>query len=245
MINDLYLISEKDKNEYLNLAERKLSQFSKDLPQITILFEDLYIDAPIATYANFRDALFHFLKMRSLGDEIQILQEMYAMEEHLHRSLKDTVISLFQHLSISLEYLIHIMDFNNDKLRASIDEKTRLFLDLNCNKTIADIKFEMKSIFDSNEKDKWPVIILYTYNKQKKSLYCNRYRKMLHQIKNECLTIRSVSLSIERPIGNEKSVKYYIEFYYNIIHSLKEMEVFEYLPFAHYMYKIYADVFCV
>ena len=44
MISDLYLISEKDKNKYLDLAEKQITQFSKELPEITILFQSLCIN---------------------------------------------------------------------------------------------------------------------------------------------------------------------------------------------------------
>lgn len=245
MISDLYLISEKDKNKYLDLAEKQITQFSKELPEITILFQSLCINVPITTYANFRDALFHFLKMRSLGDEIQILQEIYAMEEHLHRSLKDTVISLFQHLTVKLEYLMNIKPFDNNDLYSKMNEETKKAIDLYKGKSIEEIEFNQQDV-TYNRSDKIEIlatIMLYRYNRYRNESYVNEYRKIIHKVKNECLKIRSVSLSIERPIGNQKSVNYYCAFYNKIINILKNMQVFEYLPFAYLMYKIYIGHF--
>ncbi len=43
----------------------------------------------VACYTNFRDALFHFRKMVQCTEEHEIMQQAFAVKEHLHRARTD------------------------------------------------------------------------------------------------------------------------------------------------------------
>lgn len=244
MINNIVLISEKDKQKYLENIQVMIDQFSRDVQKITESFNDLHVDVPISAYANFRDALFHFLKIRSLGDEIQVLKEMYAIEEHLHRSLKDTVISLFQNITIRLEKLLEIEYFDNKELYTKMDDKTRDIL-----KRIGE--FNTKEEFEAKFKDlreveidRISLALLYFYINEVKPDYKRKYRKIIHNIKNECIKIRNVSLSIDRPLGDQKNTAYYCDFYKTIKKELEDMNIFMYVPFAYQLNSTFTKHLC-
>lgn len=59
-------------------------------------------ELPVACYTNFRDALFHFRKMAKSVEEHEILQQAFAVKEHLGRAKTDARISvLFYYVSVA------------------------------------------------------------------------------------------------------------------------------------------------
>ena len=44
---------------------------------------------PVTCYTNFRDALFHFRKIVNCAEEHEIMQQAFAVKEHLHRARTD------------------------------------------------------------------------------------------------------------------------------------------------------------
>lgn len=49
---------------------------------------------PVTCYTNFRDALFHFRKMANCSEEHEIMQQAFAVQEHLHRARTDAKTSV-------------------------------------------------------------------------------------------------------------------------------------------------------
>ena len=235
MLDYLILLSERDKRKYLDSCQSKLDSYVKDLKLITSLFEELQAEAPLSSYANFRDALFHFLKIRTLGDEVQVLQEIYAMDEHLHRSLKDTVVSLFQRLSVQIEYLMRIPVLSREHIMATMHSDSKLLLD--SNKNVVSLKRALEkpenkiSIEEASK-----LFLIYFYE-----TFCPNniqiFRKTIHSIKNECFDIRSVSLSIERVLSSNKNAEFYKDFYFCVTEELRSCGMFEYVPYAYMMHK--------
>lgn len=51
-------------------------------------------EIPVTCYTNFRDALFHFRKMANCSEEHEIMQQAFAVQEHLHRARTDAKTSV-------------------------------------------------------------------------------------------------------------------------------------------------------
>jgi len=54
---------------------------------------------PVTCYTNFRDALFHFRKMANCSEEHEIMQQAFAVKEHLHRARTDAKTSVLFYFS--------------------------------------------------------------------------------------------------------------------------------------------------
>lgn len=56
-------------------------------------------EIPVTCYTNFRDALFHFRKMARCSEEHEIMQQAFAVKEHLHRARTDAKTSVLFYFS--------------------------------------------------------------------------------------------------------------------------------------------------
>lgn len=77
-------------------------------------------EIPVTCYTNFRDALFHFRKMTNCAEEHEIMQQAFAVKEHLNRARTDAKISVLFYFSRVANYLMNEkeVDFNTKcKLR--------------------------------------------------------------------------------------------------------------------------------
>ena len=69
---------------------------------------------PVTCYTNFRDALFHFRKIVNCAEEHEIMQQAFAVKEHLHRARTDAKTSvLFYFSDVSIN---KISDEDIDKI---------------------------------------------------------------------------------------------------------------------------------
>lgn len=56
-------------------------------------------EIPVTCYTNFRDALFHFRKMANCGEEHEVMQQAFAVKEHLNRARTDAMTSVLFYFS--------------------------------------------------------------------------------------------------------------------------------------------------
>ncbi len=69
---------------------------------------------PITCYTNFRDALFHFRKMVYCSEEHDIMQQAFAVKEHLNRARTDAKISVLFYFSRVASCLIVEGNMNSE-----------------------------------------------------------------------------------------------------------------------------------
>lgn len=74
---------------------------------------------PVTCYTNFRDALFHFRKMVNCSEEHEIMQQAFAVKEHLHRARTDAKTSV-------LFYFTRVANLLMDKDGVDSDTKIQL-----------------------------------------------------------------------------------------------------------------------
>lgn len=84
----------------------------KKLVTLEKYFKATSCQEPSQPYANFRDALFHFRKICETQSLLQINGNMYTLQEHLLRSVKDMMVSLTIFLTEWMEhfFVIHAPD---------------------------------------------------------------------------------------------------------------------------------------
>lgn len=74
----------------------KTAQYLKDYEQYASVWKK---DIPATCYTNFRDALFHFRKMVDCLEEHEIMQQAFAIREHLSRARTDAKTAVIFHYS--------------------------------------------------------------------------------------------------------------------------------------------------
>ena len=97
-----------DQKQKLDDVAEELFEYVDEVKIIKDLFDALPVKAGIASpYLNFRDALFHYKKMREAalnGDNSGFIQQYACIEEHLNRGLKDFSIHLCSNFYIRIIY---------------------------------------------------------------------------------------------------------------------------------------------
>lgn len=74
----------------------KTAQYLKDYEKYASVWKK---DIPATCYTNFRDALFHFRKMVDCLEEHEIMQQAFAVREHLSRARTDAKTAVIFHYS--------------------------------------------------------------------------------------------------------------------------------------------------
>lgn len=88
-------------------------------------------EIPVACYTNFRDALFHFRKLVNSSEEHEILQQAFAIKEHLNRAKVDARTSVFLYYSYVASELIKdetVLEEVKRKLRIILHKMKRTVL---------------------------------------------------------------------------------------------------------------------
>lgn len=96
MVNKNIVISDPEHMQYANYSAQKISMYYKYLYILEKWFEEAGWELPLPCRTNFRDSWFHFKKLYERKDYIKIVQEDYALEEHLIRAVKDAIICYYQ-----------------------------------------------------------------------------------------------------------------------------------------------------
>ena len=80
-------------------------------------------DIPAACYTNFRDALFHFRKMANCSEEHEVMQQAFAVKEHLKRARTDAKTSVLFYYAFLANQLI-----KDDTVEALVKIRLREYL---------------------------------------------------------------------------------------------------------------------
>lgn len=96
MANRNTVLSDTEHNRYANRTAQKLIMYFDYLDSLDKWFKESGLELPLACRTNFRDAWFHFKKLYERRDYVKIVQEEYALEEHLIRAVKDAIICYYQ-----------------------------------------------------------------------------------------------------------------------------------------------------
>ena len=86
---------------------------------------------PVTCYTNFRDALFHFRKMAGCLEEHEILQQAFAVKEHLNRAKTDAMTSVLFYFSYVASCFLKdetILEDVKRKIRISLHQMKNVIL---------------------------------------------------------------------------------------------------------------------
>ena len=226
MLMQVRPISDFDKTAYLVSLMKILDQFVVQLSQVKNLYDDVGYVFPLSCYNNFRDALFHYLKITKLDEESKILCEGYALQEHLHRSIKDSIINFLQQLVICIENLVHL-----NKISQEQEEYSRKCLkEYGCSDCKEILKILEKLDDIGVEKELVTIIIKYMYITKIKSPETDRaLREQMHKIKNYILSIRNESLLIRQPYKSQAKIDDFFVLYNEIKETLEKYNLYNYV----------------
>lgn len=73
------------------------------LQELKQFYSIFLLDLPMSSYTNFRDALFHYVKLYEHSDFSTVNGNVYTINEHLQRGVKDAVLRLINYIVKWLE----------------------------------------------------------------------------------------------------------------------------------------------
>lgn len=82
----------------------EIYQYGSNYWELKRIFDSYGYHMPVECWHNFRDSWFHYRKLCMEKERLSVLNEKYAMEEHLLRAWKDAIIFLLQEISEGLEF---------------------------------------------------------------------------------------------------------------------------------------------
>ena len=96
MVSENTVLSDFEHMQYADNAAQKISVYYEYLSILEKWFSEAGWELPLPCRTNFRDAWFHFKKLYERKDYVKVVQEEYALEEHLIRAVKDAIICYYQ-----------------------------------------------------------------------------------------------------------------------------------------------------
>ena len=96
MVSENTVLSDFEHMQYADYAAQKISIYYEYLSILEKWFSEAGWELPLPCRTNFRDAWFHFKKLYERKDYVKVVQEEYALEEHLIRAVKDAIICYYQ-----------------------------------------------------------------------------------------------------------------------------------------------------
>lgn len=106
------VISQKHLDNFCDISSDKIFSALEKISLITNLYARCQIKLlpPFAT--NFRDALFHYKKLYEADTVEEAIEQTEAIDEHLSRAIKDSLMQLVQILLSSITSLYNDSDFD-------------------------------------------------------------------------------------------------------------------------------------
>lgn len=225
MANRNTVLSDAEHNWYVNRTADKLIMYFEYLDSLDKWFRESGLELPLACRTNFRDAWFHFKKLYERRDYVKIVQEEYALEEHLIRAVKDAIICYYQIYIRKIERVYEYL--SNNKLGTCVSQENINKIECKINSvTINTEKWdsEIKRYINPEENMQLyleAVCYIYSrdFNIQK---VAKQLQKCLHMIKNYYSKLRLDGTNIYRPSSDEAYMKECEDVFDKMMECLKE-----------------------
>ena len=172
------------------------------------------IKKPTQPYTNFRDSLFHFREICDAKGLLQINGNMYALEEHLSRSVKDYMVSLIIFLTSWLEHFFVTHDSRPD-IQSIIDndfawmKKMSNWSIINFNTMLEKLCQQCTTLSVNESVIKQECFHYCIKTVQKHPEYIAELRHHLHIMKNHNLKLRSSSSILAKPYSNNTEFQHF------------------------------------
>lgn len=206
-ITDVQKPASLEEELFLSSMVDAIMLYNVRLDQLENLYNRIECRLIAPCYFNFRDALFHYAKAYESHEIIQLHCEQNAMQEHLHRALKDGCIGYLQLLNERLDILYRYTC--SDERLEKLNEHLEIILHrvgwtrddfLDAGKDIRNLNKELDGKISTAE---FQLICEVIFNvrfgtpcKHKKLL-----QKTFHALRNLELDSRSGSMHISKPFS--------------------------------------------
>ncbi len=190
-------VDAREQIQYLKVMHNYLSNYHEAIQSIINLYQksgpvydgyDASWSVPLSAFVNFRDALCHYAAACHHEEAIQLLQDQNAIEEHLHRAVKDIAVNYLQVLGSRLSAVYQYKLCNEEMLPEGIPHVN----------SSTDVEKVVHTLFDEERFDDIPPFLHYFYVN---FLSVNKgvLQKCIHKIRNFDLKTRKSSLIIRKP----------------------------------------------
>lgn len=199
------ILTSQEKQQLNEYCADEIYQYGRNYMKLIKVFESYGYRMPVECWHNFRDSWFHYRKLYTRKERISILNEKYAMEEHLLRAWKDAIIFLLQEISWGLEFW-YAKGAGYHGLEASIDAEAEKIVN-EVHKKAQETNMKQfnwsKAIVDGygqvDERIRYQCCYFY-YKKFISSKEMDKVlQKLLHSLKDLILLIRYSGTKIQRP----------------------------------------------
>ena len=230
-VNDGGFFADNEQKEFRNCAADDIERYLYFLGILEKWYDEINEPFPLPCRTNYRDAWFHYKKLYEQKDYIKVVQEQYALEEHLIRSSKDAINRYFQIYVMYMEEVYHHL--LSGRYVSSQEEKNALDDIIVKYNLSVDIK-EKWALRLYNELEKYNLEMYYCslvkyiyYRNMNYSDVLRVLQKSIHSIKNYCAKLRINGTNIYRPIDGNEYMDECIEIYENLILSLESIYIKE------------------
>ncbi len=97
-------VNSETKNKFLDDACEVIELYTGVIVAIFLVFDELNILKHSSILINMRDAMFHYRQMYEKNSLLGLVEQEYAMKEHLNRGVKDGIIRLLNSLLERVEF---------------------------------------------------------------------------------------------------------------------------------------------
>lgn len=135
-INKYTVISSEEHERFCDDASRLIYEYLGLFSLLMGLYETCGIRIPPPFGTNFRDSLFHYKKLYESDTVDEVISQYEAIEEHLSRAIKDSLIQLAQVLLCSASYIYSKQDLspqNKETIQKFIHRLKQAILNLQLN----------------------------------------------------------------------------------------------------------------
>lgn len=216
-----------NKQQVLATEYQKINFYYEKLCVLESFYAVFGKTVPIACYANFRDALFHYKKIYECNDLLNINGNMFTLSEHLHRSLKDAIVFYLNSLVDWIEYYCTSHRIRSD-IGDYIKDNHSDITDLKNWKSsyLLSISGEIETKFSLSFVEAKTQLLRICVNIFQQD-YCNveYMRKFMHILKNYNHKIRSSSSVLVKPFSNSSDFEKLLEDINALLLFIKENKI--------------------
>lgn len=180
---------------HLSMMREQLKEYHSMIQRLKECYDEPQWGAPLSSYVNFRDALCHYAVACHCEELIALRQESNAMEEHLHRAVKDMVVNYLQILGERILEVYSYIPTTEDAQQLELKDDVNFYEHVEDLIKRKEYKTFVQSLRQYYEKD---------CDKRRKAL-----QKWLHEVRNFDLIRRDASLRIEKPFSKEGLKAFY------------------------------------
>lgn len=207
-ITEIQKVSTQEKEFFLSAMIDTIMRYNSRVSELERKYEKLYCTLITPCYFNFRDALFHYEKAYHSQEIIQLYCEQNAMQEHLHRAMKDGCVQYIHLISEQLDILYQYR-CTSERLNQLTDRVHAIAKSAGV--TTEDIEkigtdaFALADYLPHITQENLQIVYEYLFNVKGGTSPAQRkiLQKAFHIIRNLELDSRSSSMHISKPFSIE------------------------------------------